>query len=201
MPRRYSVHDGGMNPFEFFFTFYSLILGLGIAELLSGFARAWRLRKLGRTAIAALMLGILVSWEIIVFWIAGWHQFRDVQVSTGSLALPFLIGGAYFVAAHMVFPDRPEEWETLDGYYESVKTRVASAMLVANLLILIVDVESVRAMIEKGMWQRLFALYIPLNASILGAYLTLMLARRRWMDVAAMGMLFAWYGWAMLRGY
>ena len=191
-----------MSAFEFFFTFYSLILGLGIAELLSGFARAWRVHKLGRHAIAALLLGILIAWEIMFVWMAGWHQFKDIAVELRNLALPLVIGGTYYVAAHMTFPERPEEWETLDAYYDTVKARVASAALVANLMIiLLVDYSSIAAMIAHAQWQRLFLFYLPFNLCVLGAWLTLVLAKRRRWDYAAMGLLFLWYGWIMARGY
>ena len=61
-----------MDRFSFFFAFYGLILGLAVAELLSGFAGVVRARALKKidlqTGLAAMLTFVLIvaTWVRVV---------------------------------------------------------------------------------------------------------------------------------------
>lgn len=75
-----------MDRFAFFFAFYGLILGLGVAELLGGFAgmvRAHALKKMEtQTALVALLTFVL----IVATWV-------DTFVMDRGITLNFKICG------------------------------------------------------------------------------------------------------------
>lgn len=124
-----------MTAFEFIFPLFGLLLGLSYAEMLAGLARA--LKSHGRIRIGWLtpLLGLLVLINLTMFWFGAW-QFRNAAVPTsGSLLLTLLIGGIYFLAASLVFPDREDTVVTdLDEHFESVKAKTLLAIAACNLV-------------------------------------------------------------------
>ena len=78
-----------MEGFSFFFAFYGLMLGLCIAELLSGFAgmvRSHALKKLeAQTALVALLTFIL----IVTTWIDTYWMSQSITLNFGDLGRPF----------------------------------------------------------------------------------------------------------------
>lgn len=93
-----------MDEFEYITVLLSIILGLGVTQLLSGFARLLRDgRSLARAwwvmvIVSTLLLGILQVWWISFIW-------RDVQDWTffaylAFMVLPILL----YLAAYLVLP-------------------------------------------------------------------------------------------------
>ena len=99
-----------MSKFEFFFAFYGLLLGLGVAELLQGVGsavRARRIRAVGeKTGLMAL--GLLVV--MLLTWLDAWTSLNRVELNMGSLAGPVAVAVCYYLAAVIVFPKDIEEW-------------------------------------------------------------------------------------------
>ncbi len=50
------------------------------------------------------------------------------------LAVALTISGVYFLAASLVFPDRFEDWRSVDDFYDGHKRWVLGGSLVANTL-------------------------------------------------------------------
>ncbi|HEX8470538.1 MAG TPA: hypothetical protein VF633_05450, partial [Brevundimonas sp.] len=67
-----------MSAFEFFFSFYGLVLGLSVAALATGAARAVKHRKTVRIGWLTTMLAVFVALDIATFWDAAWVNFREV---------------------------------------------------------------------------------------------------------------------------
>ena len=63
-----------MTQFEFFMTFYGLLLGLSVAELFSGFARIIQDRTPPRVGIILPMLGLIA----VIEFIATFHRCVDI---------------------------------------------------------------------------------------------------------------------------
>ncbi len=57
-----------MSAFEFFFSFYGLILGLAVVEVLTGFSRAMRARTRIRLGIVTPLLALFILLDLISFW-------------------------------------------------------------------------------------------------------------------------------------
>jgi hypothetical protein len=191
-----------MSGFEFFFSFYGLILGLAMAELLSGFATVARIGRLRDLGWGTTLLGLEVAYEILIFWLAAWHQYRDVEPSIRTLALPFVSGAIYFIAAGIVFPREPKQIDDLDGYFMAHKRKVATCLLIIFTAGVINEVRYAVAAAEQGRWAYLFGYYVPFNLSMFAGYLVLIFSpSRRWSIAALCGML-GWFVYVtVVRGY
>jgi len=94
-----------MSPFEFFFSFYGLILGLSVAVVISGFTNVLKQRRRVRIGWLSPLLAIFVLIDIASFWIGAWGAFQDVPIRLFVLVLGLVAAGSYHVAAAMVVPD------------------------------------------------------------------------------------------------
>jgi hypothetical protein len=123
-----------MSDFEFMFALYGLLLGLSIAEVLSGFARSLeeRLHGTARLRIGWLspLLAAFVLLDLLSFWAAAWVVRGSVRVSGESLMLVTLFAGAYYMAARLVFPRDLEGLGSLDEHFFRVRRIVIGILLV-----------------------------------------------------------------------
>ncbi len=125
---------------------FSLLLGLGIAAILSGLALAWRI-KWGvqatqvKISIGPLipLLGLLVIFDQTSFVVTSAELLEHMSFNYGSLlAVLFVIGG-YYAVSTFVFPEKPTEWPNYDAYYLRVSPLVVSGMIAINLVTLIYE--------------------------------------------------------------
>ncbi len=125
-----------MNGFEFVFSLFGLLLGLALAEGLGGLSRAIKASHRVRIGYPTALLGLLVSCDVVTFWMYGW-TLRDVL----PIGWPMLFGGfvvtaLYYVAASLVFPDDPEEWGDLDTHFDRHGRKVLTGVLLSNIALL-----------------------------------------------------------------
>jgi hypothetical protein len=122
-----------MSQFEFIFTLFGLLLGLSIVEVLGGLARSIeaRLRPGATLRIGWLtpLLGVFVLLDLLSFWQAAWVTRNVIAVSGHSLMAITVFAGAYYLAAHLVFPRDPAEHAELDSHYFRVRRIVMGVML------------------------------------------------------------------------
>ena len=125
---------------------FSLLLGLGIAAILSGLALAWRIQWGAQATqvkikIGALvpLLGLLVIFDQTSFVVTSAELLKYMSFNYASLlAVLFVIGG-YYAISTFVFPDKPAEWPTYDAYYVRVSPLVVSGMIAINLVTLVYE--------------------------------------------------------------
>jgi hypothetical protein len=120
--------------FEFVFSLLAIILGLGLAEVLGGFARAVKRRDALRIGWGTGLLATWVMTETVIFWEIIW-QSRDV-LSNNSIALfpGVAVTGLYYFAGALVFPDDLGRKTSLDDYFLREKAKVVAAVLAAVAL-------------------------------------------------------------------
>lgn len=82
---------GGMSDFEFLFALFGLMLGLSIAELLSGLARVieerLQVRQSLQIGVITPLLAAFVLLDLLSFWGAAWTVRGIIRVSGDSLML------------------------------------------------------------------------------------------------------------------
>jgi len=121
-----------VSDFEFIFALFGLLLGLSIAEILAGLARAIeaRLRPGSAVRIGWLtpLLGGFVLLDLLSFWQAAWVTRGVVTVSGRTLVAAMLFAGAYYLAASLVFP-RAADQSDFDGHFFRVRRIVIGVML------------------------------------------------------------------------
>lgn len=123
-----------MSAFEFFFSFYGLVLGLSVAVLATGAARAVKHRKTVRVGWLTPLLALFTALDIATFWDAAWANFRELPLSYGLLVGGLVVAVIYFIAASLVFPDETDDAGPLDDHFWANKRTVLILLIVANLL-------------------------------------------------------------------
>ncbi len=122
-----------MSGFEFIFTLFGLLLGLALAEGLGSLSNAIKARHKVRIGWATALLGILVSCDIVTFWMYGWTLRDHVPVTWPFLFGGFIVTAIYFVAASLIFPHHPEEWTNLDDHFDANRRLVLGGVLICNI--------------------------------------------------------------------
>ncbi len=122
-----------MSPFEFVFSLFGLLLGLSLAEVLTGFARAIEQRLRPGTAMRlgwrTPLLGAFVILDLLSFWMSAWINRDLIAVSPRSLLAITAFTGAYFLAARLVFPSGEDVRADHDTHFEQVRAVVIGIML------------------------------------------------------------------------
>lgn len=123
-----------MSAFEFFFSFYGLLLGLSLAGIATGVATAIQHRRKIRIGWLTPLLALFVGLDIASFWDAAWVNFQHLSLSYGLLVAGLGIALVYFVAASLVFPHQIEDGDSLDDHFWANKTFVLLLLVAANIL-------------------------------------------------------------------
>ncbi len=134
-----------MSAFEFFFGFFSLVMGLAMATVATGLANVLRARKVVPLGRLTPLLALLVLLDICSFWVIGWNNLQDIAITYATIYLGLAMTLVYFLSAALVFPNDASEWPSLDDYYDSHKRLVLGGVLFSNALGLIWRVMSVDA--------------------------------------------------------
>lgn len=123
-----------MSQFEFFMAFYGLLLGLGMAELMSGFGNLLRAKAQPRWGILTPLLGLCIFINVIAAFADAWRGMRDVTIDFRGITVPSFIGVALFTSALMAVPRDIEEWPALDDYFMARRRFTVGGLLVPMLL-------------------------------------------------------------------
>ncbi len=121
------------DAFGFMFGFYGLLLGLAVAEVASGFSRAYDERDKRKIGIVAPLFGILLLVDLISFWMNAW-AYRDLPDVSYLIALTVaLVALLYYFAATQIFPKATER-ATLDIHIMEHRRVVVFCVLTSNLI-------------------------------------------------------------------
>ena len=124
---------------------FALLLGLSVAELLSGLARSWRI-QVGATHAGEAririgwlvpLLALLVLCDQTHFWLAAYELREAVAFDYATLLGVLAIIGGYYVVSTFVFPDHPGHWPDFDDYYARTNRTVIAGMMAINLATLV----------------------------------------------------------------
>ena len=181
-----------MSQFEFFMAFYGLLLGLGVAELLGGFANLLRQKSPPRLGLVTPLIGAIVLTEMLANFIDAWVKFQDIAITLPTLAIPTAIGLIYFVIAVIVVPRDLGEWTDLDDYMALRRRWIVGLLILANCLIAALEVTRLDRTFTGGAtglaWR-----WIGANLWLIGSYALIFFGRPRWLVIAAAGSVFLFY--------
>lgn len=128
-----------MSAFEFFFSFYGLLLGLSVAELVGGFARLLHERHRVRFGWLTPLLALFVAVDLATFWNQAWRFFRGAPFNPALLLIGLVIAATFYVAASVTFPRVTAEGvETridLDDHFWAHRRVVFGCVLAANAMV------------------------------------------------------------------
>lgn len=182
-----------MDKFEFFFTFYGLLLGLAAAEILSSLGAFVRSRQLRTIEVQSALLALLTFIVICSTWLEAWFMRNTFEMSLASMLPPIGVATAYYLAAVVVLPKDETDYDNMGLYLASRKTFVVGMLIVAEVLVLAmflpVSIDQLR------MTPALFWLHsLPSTVAIFAGYLFLFLARGRRAVIAATSLQIALFG-------
>jgi hypothetical protein len=189
-----------MSAFEFFFSFYGLLLGLSVAELVGGFARVLHRRRAVRFGWLTPLLAVFVAVDIATFWNQAWVLFRFAPFNMALLVVGLAVAAVFYVAASVTFPggDADESSTNLDDHFWAHRRTVFLCVLIANLIIAAVffanaglQGEMFRSMSSPVFW---IGLTLFIGGTSIAAF-----ARSRRIVVAALIMLVAYHGFNVAR--
>ena len=179
-----------MSAFEFFFSFYGLLLGLSVAVIATGAARAFKHRKTVRVGWLTTLLATFVALDIATFWDAAWNNFRHLSFSYGLIVAGLVIATVYFIAASLLFPEPEDQVDSLDEHFWANKRAVLLLLVAANVLnssaLMLVNLTREHGLYLVGQYATVTALYIVLTG--IAAF-----TRRRWLFGATIGFQVALY--------
>ncbi len=174
-----------MSAFEFFFSFYGLVLGLSVAAIATGIAIAIQNRQRVRIGWLTPLLAVFVLLDIASFWDAAWNTFRDAPFSYGLLIAGLAIALVYFLAASLVFPYEIKDDISLDNHFWENKRLVLLLTTAANMLMVAVSApfwlarpEGPQIVAGMGVTLALYLLTVVPSA----------LTRRRWLFALLIGL-------------
>ncbi|MGE0740702.1 MAG: hypothetical protein AB7O98_05105 [Hyphomonadaceae bacterium] len=123
-----------MSAFEFFFSFYGLLLGFSVAELVGGFARVLHERRSVRFGVLTPLLAVFVAADIATFWVQAWTLFRNAPFNFALLILSLVVASVFYVAATLVFPRDVKTSPNLDDHFWAQRGLILLCVLGANVL-------------------------------------------------------------------
>jgi hypothetical protein len=128
-----------LSAFEFFFSFYGLLLGLSVAELVGGFARVLHERERIRFGWLTPALALFVAIDIATFWNQAWVIFRGAPFNTFLLLVSLSIAATFYVAASVTFPrvsaEGAHERVDLDAHFWAHRKLAFGCIMGANLIV------------------------------------------------------------------
>lgn len=183
-----------MDPFEFFFSFYGLLLGFSVAELVGGFARLLHERRNVRFGYLTPLLALFVAIDIASFWNQAWVIFRPAPYNYALLIVGLAVASTFYVAATQVFPRELKAGEDLDDHFWTRKRLVLLSVMGANLLIvaLFLGLVTLNGEITRLRLGPMFWIGTPMFMLLT---LVAALARKRLMVTAALVVLLAYQAW------
>lgn len=168
-----------MTEFAFVFSLYSLLLSFSLVALLSGLGKSLdaALREDGpRVGWLLPLLGFFVLLDLLSFWAAAWTVRDLITINGPTLTGVLMFASGYYLAAHLVFPERPAEEKDLAEHFYRVRKPVMG-ILIALLFVqwgYYLSVEAIRTAIMTPM---AIAQTLVLLALMFGAMLV---KPRRW---------------------
>lgn len=123
-----------MSAFEFSFTFYGLVLGLSVVELVAGIGRLVHEGHRIRVGWLTPLFATFLALDVATFWSQAWSMNQNAPYSIALLILGLMSAGLFYIAATLVFPREIEEGQDLTAHYWRHRRLALSLVAVANLL-------------------------------------------------------------------
>lgn len=122
-----------MDAFNFSFSLFAIVLGLSLVEVLSGFARALRRRRVVHLGWLVPLLAVFVMLDLTSFWEWAWGARAYLTPKYGLLFVGLVVSGLYYLAASIVFPGEFGERADFDAHYMVHHRQVLAAIMLCDL--------------------------------------------------------------------
>lgn len=179
-----------MNAFEFFFSFYGLVLGLSVAVIATGAARAFKHRKTVRVGWKTPLLAVFAAFDIATFWDAAWTNLGQAPYSYGMLLAGLVVAIVYFLAASLIFPEPEDDAVSLDQHLAANKRAVLLLLTLANALMVTL---CLLMLLGKPQFTLIASIYAFNFLLYVGLVIPAALSKRAWVFATTLGLHIALY--------
>jgi hypothetical protein len=175
-----------MSEFEFYFSFYGLLLGFSVAVVIGGLAKTLNAEREKSVGLLTLATALFILMDIASFWLIAWGERERFVISFAQMLGALAVAATYYLSASLVFPEADSDWDSTDAHYWAKKQRVFGGILAAN-----------GAMILWTLWLRAPAyddwLFYLWQITYFGPLIALLFTRRRAVDLALIATLILFY--------
>ncbi|HWC56891.1 MAG TPA: hypothetical protein VG434_07990 [Sphingomicrobium sp.] len=182
-----------MDAFNFAFSLFAIILGLSLAKVLEGFARALKRRRVVHLGWLTPLLAVFVMLDLTSFWESGWAARRFVTPQYGDLLIGLFMTGLYYIAASLIFPGEFGDRDDFDEHYMAHRRQVLGAILICDLIQIAPIVILRFHDLPTRFWFE--------NALQFGALLTGIVSRSKRINIALLAMLIALFAFTAVMSF
>lgn len=125
-----------MSGFEFLFTFYSLLLGLAVANIATDFADMWRQRHTRMAGTSTVLLGLFILLSVAQQWISFWAGREILVMGPTNLLVCIAIAFPYIFASQAMFPAQHDGCTSLEDYYMAHSRVLFGVLLIPTVVTL-----------------------------------------------------------------
>lgn len=108
-----------MNAFEYYFSFFTLIIGLAVAAVAKGFGEMWQSRRRAPVGYVTPLLAAFLLLDLSRFWLGLWGKQEIAMMGPLALASGLCVALPYVFATSIMFPQDADEWPSQDAYYSA----------------------------------------------------------------------------------
>lgn len=108
-----------MDAFEYYFSFFTLLIGLAVAAVARGFGTMWQTRRRAEIGWLTPLLAAFLLLDISRFWLGLWGRQEIAAMGPFALASVLCVALPYVFVTTIMFPSEPDDWVSLDEYYAS----------------------------------------------------------------------------------
>lgn len=169
-----------MSDFEYFFSFFALLLGLTLTEVASKFADALEARKERPIGLLTPLLAGFVLLDVTASWLWIWSARDAITIKWTVVFAALFVALTYYLCAALVFP-RSRSASTLDEHYWQYKRPIIAGIAAVNAVLLAIALFQELPRLDDVwffVWQT--AYYAPLAV--------LVLSRRRLVDISMLSL-------------
>lgn len=177
-----------MDAFNFAFSLFAIILGLSLAKVLEGFARALKRRRVVHLGWLTPLLAVFVMLDLTSFWEFGWAGRRFLTPQYGVLVIGLFMTGLYYVAASLIFPGEFGDRNDFDEHYMEHRRQVLGAILICDLIEVGPVLISMFSKVPTRVWVE--------NGFYYGALTTCLLSKSKRTNIGALAVLIAVYAYS-----
>lgn len=127
-----------MSDFDFFFSFFTLLLGLVVGEILTRFADSIDAHPKRPIGWLTPLLAVFFLFDAASFWLWTWTLRDEFVVSWEGVFLTLLVATSYYLSGALVFPREVHDWDSLDDHFRARKRYVLVGLLLANIVLIVV---------------------------------------------------------------
>jgi len=167
-----------MSEFEFVFPLFALLVGLAVTEMLAGLAHALKSKRDIHVGWLTPLLGTLILINLAMFWQGSWEMRDGIRADSSSFLLVLVVGGTYFLASSLVFPNWDANVRDLDDHFMDNRKLAILAIAACNVVYFVRVAMITNQPIDAWWWAG--------NAMFLALLLVAALARSRWAILTAL---------------